>query len=397
DCPYLTGIDLHNISTGPLETIASMFKNLPYVQKITLPSIFNTASVTDFSSFISDSTKLTTLENGDKIKLNSAINTNHMFYNLPSLDLKDFIEHIESENITDASYMFYRTKSSQNTILPTTFKTHNISNMQSMFSGFMTPSLDISNMQFDSVTTMEEMLSGITIDSHEISLDDYNYSAKQIIWPTGTINAPNLTSLRGLYKGHHYLTQAIFPKLNTTVLIDLSFIFSNFTNSLTKLDLTGLDTSHVETVESMFAGTQFTLDVPTKISFDTSNVRNMHNMFYYARSSDGLLDLSDLNVSNVTDMSNLIYYTWLVTVDLTGWDTRNVTDMTEMFYDSNYITTIYASESFVTTNVTKSDRIFYMDYGGAFVGGNGTAFTGSEDITYARIDKPGKPGFFTKK
>ena len=397
DCPYLTGIDLHNISTGPLETIASMFKNLPYVQKITLPSIFNTASVTDFSSFISDSTKLTTLENGDKIKLNSAINTNHMFYNLPSLDLKDFIEHIESENITDASYMFYRTKSSQNTILPTTFKTHNISNMQSMFSGFMTPSLDISNMQFDSVTTMEEMLSGITIDSHEISLDDYNYSAKQIIWPAGTINAPNLVSLRGLYKGQHYLDKAVFPKMNTTILTDLSFIFSNFTNSLTKLDLTGLDTSHVETVESMFAGTQFTLDGPTKISFDTSNVRNMHNMFYYARSSDGLLDLSDLNVSNVTDMSNLVYYTWIVTVDLTGWDTRNVTDMTEMFYDSNYITTIYASESFVTTNVTKSERIFYMDYGGAFVGGNGTAFTGSEDITYARIDKPGKPGFFTKK
>lgn len=397
DCPYVTEIDLHNISTGPLENIASMFKNLPYIQKITLPNIFNTAAVTDFSSFLSDSTKLTTLENGDKIKLAGATNTSHMFYNLPLLDLKDFIEHIESENITDASYMFYRTKSSQNIVLPTTFKTHNISNMQSMFNGFMAPSLNISNMQFDNVTTMEKMFSGITIENSEMTLDDYNYSAKQIIWPTGTINAPNLTSLRGLYEGHHYLTQAIFPKLNTTVLTDLSFIFSNFTNSLTKLDLTGLNTSHVETVESMFAGTQFTLDVPTKISFDTSNVRNMHNMFYYARSSDGLLDLSDLNVSNVTDMSNLIYYTWLVTVDLTGWDTRNVTDMTEMFYDSNYITTIYASESFVTTNVTKSDRIFYMDYGGAFVGGNGTTFTGSEDITYARIDKPGKPGFFTKK
>ncbi len=397
DCASLEEIDLHNITTGPLENIASMFKHLPYIKKIVLPSVFNTAAVTDFSSFLADSVKLTTLENSDKIKLSSAINTSHMFYNLPLLDLKDFIEHIESENITDASYMFYRTKSSQNTILPTTFKTHNISNMQSMFSGFRTPLLDISNMQFDSVTTMEEMLSGITFDSSEISLDDYNYSAKQIIWPTTTLNAPNLVSLRGLYKGQHYLDKAVFPKMNTSVLTDLSFIFSNFTNSLTKLDLTGLDTSHVETVESMFAGTQFTLDVPTKISFDTSNVRNMHNMFYYARSSDGLLDLSDLNVSNVTDMSNLIYYTWLVTVDLTGWDTRNVTDMTEMFYDSNYITTIYASESFVTTNVTKSDRIFYMDYGGAFVGGNGTAFTGSEDITYARIDKPGKPGFFTKK
>ena len=399
DCPYLTEINLHNISTGPLETVTSMFKHLPYVQKITLPSIFNTAAVTDFSSFLSDSTKLTTLENSDKIKLAGATNTSHMFYNLPLLDLKDFIEHIESENITDASYMFYRTKSSQNIILPTTFKTHNISNMQGMFSGFRTPLLDISNMQFDSVTTMEEMLSGITFDSYEISLDDYNYSAKQIIWPTSTINAPNLVSLRGLYKGQHYLDKAVFPKMNTPVLTDLSFIFSNFTNSLTKLDLTGLDTSHVETVESMFAGTQFTLDGPTKISFDTSNVRNMHNMFYYAKSSDGLLDLSDLNVSNVTDMSNLVYYTWIVTVDLTGWDTRNVTDMSEMFYDSNHITTIYASESFVTTNVTKSERIFYMDSSvtGAFVGGNGTAYAGGEDITYARIDKPGKPGFFTKK
>ena len=399
DCPYLTEIDLHNISTGSLETVANMFKHLPNIQKIALPSVFNTAAVTDFSSFLSDSTKLTTLENSDKIKLNSAISTSHMFYNLPLLDLKDFIEHIESENITDASYMFYRTKSSQNTILPTTFKTHNISNMQGMFSGFRTPLLDISNMQFDSVTTMEEMLSGITFDSYEISLDDYNYSAKQIIWPTGTLNAPNLVSLRGLYKGQHYLDKAVFPKMNTPVLTDLSFIFSNFTNSLTKLDLTGLDTSHVKTVESMFAGTQFTLDSPTKISFDTSNVRNMHNMFYYAKSSDGLLDLSDLNVSNVTDMSNLVYYTWIVTVDLTGWNTRNVTDMSEMFYDSNHITTIYASESFVTTNVTKSERIFYMDSSvtGAFVGGNGTAYAGGEDITYARIDKPGKPGFFTKK
>ena len=397
DCANLEGIDLHNISTGPLENIASMFKHLPYVQKITLPSVFNTAAVTDFSSFLYDSTKLTTLENSDKIKLNSAINTSHMFYNLPLLDLKDFIEHIESENITDASYMFYRTKSSQNITIPTTFKTHNISNMQSMFNGFRTPSLDISNMQFDSVTTMEEMFSGITIKSSEISLDDYNYSAKQIVWPTGTINAPNLTSLRGLYKGHHYLTQAIFPKLNTTVLTDLSFIFSNFTNSLTKLDLTGLDTSHVETVESMFAGTHFTLDVPTKISFDTSNVHNMHNMFYYAKSSDGLLDLSDLNVSNVTDMSNLVYCTWIVTVDLTGWDTRNVTNMAEMFRDSNYLKTIYVSESFITTNVTKSDGIFYSSYGRSFVGGNGTTATGSEDITYARIDKPGQPGLFTKK
>lgn len=393
DCPYLTEINLHNISTGPLENIASMFKHLPYIQKITLPSVFNTAAVTDFSSFLSDSTKLTTLENSDKIKLNSAINTSHMFYNLPLLDLKDFIEHIESENITDASYMFYRTKSSQNIILPTTFKTHNISNMQGMFSGFMTPSLDISNMSFDSATTMEEMLSGITIDSNEISLDDYNYSAKQIIWPTGTINAPNLTSLRGLYKGNHYLDQIVFPKINSHSLTDLSYMFSELGTRITRLDFTGLDTSLVENTEGMFTYDTFDF-APVKIAFDTSNVKNMQSMFYYTTTQDGTIDLTGLNVSNVVTMSNTLGSSYLEVIDLTGWDTSSVEDMSHMFDYSNRLNTVYASDSFVTTKVTKFEGIF--DRCTALVGALGT--TPSPDgIEYARIDEPGKPGVFTRK
>lgn len=393
DCASLEEIDLHNITTGPLENIASMFKHLPYIKKIVLPSIFNTANVTDFSSFLSDSIKLATLENGDKIKLTSATNTSHMFYNLPSLDLKDFIEHIESENITDASYMFYRTKSSQNIIFPITFKTHNISNMQGMFNGFMTPSLDISNMSFDSATTMEEMLSGITIDSNEISLDDYNYSAKQIIWPTGTINAPNLTSLRGLYKGNHYLDQIVFPKINSHSLTDLSYMFSELGTRITRLDFTGLDTSLVENTEGMFTYDTFDF-APVKIAFDTSNVKNMQSMFYYTTTQDGTIDLTGLNVSNVVTMSNTLGSSYLEVIDLTGWDTSSVEDMSHMFDYSNRLNTVYASDSFVTTKVTKFEGIF--DRCTALVGALGT--TPSPDgIEYARIDEPGKPGVFTRK
>lgn len=393
DCASLEEIDLHNITTGPLENIASMFKHLPYIKKIVLPSIFNTANVTDFSSFLSDSIKLATLENGDKIKLTSATNTSHMFYNLPSLDLKDFIEHIESENITDASYMFYRTKSSQNIIFPITFKTHNISNMQGMFNGFMTPSLDISNMSFDSATTMEEMLSGITIDSNEISLDDYNYSAKQIIWPTGTINAPNLTSLRGLYKGNHYLDQIVFPKINSHSLTDLSYMFSELGTRITRLDFTGLDTSLVENTEGMFTYDTFDF-APVKIAFDTSNVKNMQSMFYYTTTQDGTIDLTGLNVSNVVTMSNTLGSSYLEVIDLTGWDTSSVEDMSHMFDYSNRLNTVYASDSFVTTKVTKFEGIFNRCT--ALVGALGT--TPSPDgIEYARIDEPGKPGVFTRK
>ena len=390
DCPYLTEIDLHNISTGPLENIASMFKNLPNVQKITLPNIFNTAAVTDFSSFLADNIRLATLENGDKIKLTSATDTNHMFANTISLDIKDFIHHIESENITDASYMFYRTTSSQNTTVPTTFKTNHISNMKDMFGGFKVPLLDISNMNFDSATTMEEMLSGANPD--EITLDDNKYSAQQIIWPDHPVEAPYLTSLRGLYKGNHYLDQIVFPKINSHSLTDLGYMFSELGTRITRLDLTGLDTSLVENTEGMFTYDTFDF-APVKIAFDTSNVKNMQSMFYYTTTQDGTIDLTGLNVSNVVTMSNTLGSSYLEVIDLTGWDTSSVEDMSHMFDYSNRLNTVYASDSFVTTKVTKFEGIFDRC---TVAGALGTRAS-SDGIEYARIDKPGKPGVFTRK
>ena len=390
DCANLEEIDLHNISTGPLENVASMFKNLPNVQKITLPNVFNTASITDFSSFLADNIRLTTLENGDKIKLTSATNTNHMFANTISLDIKDFIHHIESENITDASYMFHRTTSSQNITIPTTFKTHHISNMKAMFGGFKVPLLDISNMAFDSVTTMEEMLSGES--PNEITLDDNKYSAQQIIWPDHPVEAPYLASLRGLYKGNHYLDQIVFPKINSHSLTDLSYMFSELGARITRLDFTGLDTSLVENTEGMFTYDSFYL-APVKIAFDTSNVKNMQSMFYYTTTQDGTIDLTGLNVSSVVNMSNTLGSSYLEVIDLTGWDTSSVEDMSHMFDYSNHLNTVYASDSFVTTKVTKFEGIFDRC---TVAGALGTRAS-SDGIEYARIDEPGKPGVFTKK
>lgn len=390
DCANLEEIDLHNISTGPLENVASMFKNLPNVQKITLPNVFNTASITDFSSFLADNIRLTTLENSDKIKLTNATDTNHMFANTISLDIKDFIHHIESENITDASYMFYRTTSSQNITIPTTFKTNRISNMKDMFGGFKVPLLDISNMAFDGVTTMEEMLSGES--PNEITLDDNKYSAQQIIWPDHPVEAPYLASLRGLYKGNHYLDQIVFPKINSHSLTDLSYMFSELGARITRLDFTGLDTSLVENTEGMFTYDSFYL-APVKIAFDTSNVKNMQSMFYYTTTQDGTIDLTGLNVSNVVNMSNTLGSSYLEVIDLTGWDTSSVEDMSHMFDYSNRLNTVYASDSFVTTKVTKFEGIFDRC---TVAGALGTRAS-SDGIEYARIDEPGKPGVFTKK
>jgi hypothetical protein len=59
------------------------------------------------------------------------------------------------------------------------------------------------------------------------------------------------------------------------------------------------------------------------------------------------------------------------------------------------LTTIYASDKFVTTNVTKSTYMFRKQ--GAIVGGAGTVWAGHGDsIQYARIDGgPDNPGYFT--
>ncbi|MBF1038577.1 MAG: hypothetical protein HXL13_04155, partial [Candidatus Nanosynbacter sp.] len=46
--------------------------------------------------------------------------------------------------------------------------------------------------------------------------------------------------------------------------------------------------------------------------------------------------------------------------------------------------------------VTQSDDLFYLGGYDNLVGGNGTHAAG-QDITYARIDRPGKPGAFTLK
>ena len=71
--------------------------------------------------------------------------------------------------------------------------------------------------------------------------------------------------------------------------------------------------------------------------------------------------------------------------------------MHEMFYYCRNLTTIYATNSFVTTSVTNSTYMFTGDI--KLVGGWGTTYDSSKiDKTYARIDEyNGNPGYFTDK
>ena len=120
--------------------------------------------------------------------------------------------------------------------------------------------------------------------------------------------------------------------------------------------------------------------------FNTENVTNMRYMFDGCWSLKSL-DLTNFNTENVTDMYYMFAYCKsLESLDLTNFNTAKVTDMAGMFQSCYALKTIYASDKFVTDQVTESTCMFsdcsnLKDY-----------TSSKEDHTYANC---GPTGYFT--
>ena len=374
-------IDLGSMQTGPLTSIVGIFKNATNLQAITLPSVFNTTNITDMSSLFENNSALTTINNLANLDTTNATNMSRMFAYTPYLPQNNIIPNLKANKVTNASYMFYKASANSSVTFPSTFNTENLTDMSYMFMNFYTPQLDISNFKLGNVTTMEGTFSS----------ESAEYSVGKIVWPSGEINMPNLTTMRGLFKYNISQSNITLPTFKTPRLADTSYMFYGIKRIESIENINNLDTANVETMEAMFAGNDTSLmkDKQIKFSFNTAKVKNMSKMFN--NSYINYLDLSSFDTRSLVTAASMFDYTWLKVIDLTNWDTRNLEDVTSMFYDSTWLQTIYASESFVTTKVTASNNIFYnvaKDYGTGTIGNN---------ITYARIGTPGAPGAFTKK
>ena len=120
--------------------------------------------------------------------------------------------------------------------------------------------------------------------------------------------------------------------------------------------------------------------------FNTENVTNMRYMFGWCTSLKSL-DLTNFNTENVTDMYYMFAYCKsLESLDLTNFNTAKVTNMTAMFHKCSALKTIYASDKFVTDQVTEGSNMFSNCF-------NLKDYTSSkEDHTYANC---GPTGYFT--
>lgn len=125
------------------------------------------------------------------------------------------------------------------------------------------------------------------------------------------------------------------------------------------------------------------------------NVENMNRMF--ALSKIETVNLSNFDTSKVISMSYMFAYSSFEKLNLSGFNTSNVVNMSNMFDQCKKLKTIYASNRFVTDNVTSSSGMFRDSL--YLKGGAGTSFSSSHtDKEYARIDGgTSSPGYFTLK
>ena len=120
--------------------------------------------------------------------------------------------------------------------------------------------------------------------------------------------------------------------------------------------------------------------------FNTENVTNMRYMFDLCKSLKSL-DLTNFNTENVTDMYYMFAYcTSLESLDLTNFNTAKVTNMKGMFGSCSALKTIYASDKFVTDQITEGSCMF-------------TDCLNLKDYTYSKEDHTyancGPTGYFT--
>lgn len=190
--------------------------------------------------------------------------------------------------------------------------------------------------------------------------------------------------------------------LNTKNVKTMSTMFQHC-HSLQKIDLSNFDTKNVTNMGAMFSYCKSLTDLDVS-KFDTKNVKDMSGLFNRCEKLKQI-NIQNFNTENVTNMMQMFYgCKEIVELDLSSFNTKNVKSMARMFSDCSKLKTIYASNKFVTNNVSGKDRDGFDAANNLFdeclslVGGNGTKYNKDHtDKKYAQIDSASTPGYFTLK
>ena len=445
DCSSLTSLDVTHFNTAKVTDMIAMFYSCSSLTSLDVTH-FNTENVTKMYSMFYSCSSLTSL---DVTHFNTAKVTNmiYMFYNCSSLTSLD-VTHFNTANVKVMSYMF-SSCSSLTSLDVRNFNTANVMNMNGMFSySVALTSLYLTNFNTEKVTNMEDMFSGC--QALTTIYASSKFVTTQVTKSSGMFNKCEKLKGEEEWKNDKatdktyakieggYFSRAI-PRVKyadgtltfflasketlgeneyelnsgknlpewvkhtfsiTKVVFDTSFANARPTScykwffwceKLNQVEgIKNLNTKEVTDMADMFYECRdlSSLDVS---GFNTEKVTDMSGMFYECISLK-LLDVAKFNTANVKSMSNMFYRCYnLDLLNVTNFNTANVTNMQGMFYSCPALTTIYASDKFVTGQVTDGSNMFsncinlkgFIDYK------NNSDKT---DHTYANY----KTGYFTK-
>ena len=349
---------------------------------------FNTANVKDMSYMFSLCSSLKSL---DVTHFNTANVTSmtRMFLGCSSLTSLD-VTNFNTAKVTDMSYMFQDCYALTSLYL-TNFNTEKVTNMESMFSSckalitiyasskFVTTQVSNSSSMFYKCEKLKgevDWTKDKAIDKTYAKIEGGYFSGgiPRVKYADGTLTF-FLTSKETLGENEYELNSGKnFPEWMkhslgiTKVVFDTSFANARPTScykwfwwcdKLKQVEgIKNLNTKEVTDMVDMFCDCRdlSSLDVS---GFNTGKVTDMSGMFYDCISLK-LLDVTNFNTANVKSMSNMFYRCYnLDLLNVTNFNTANVTNMQGMFYSCPALTTIYASDKFVTTNVETGSNMFF--------------------------------------
>ena len=420
DCSSLTSLDVTHFNTAKVTDMESMFSSCSSLTSLDV-SHFNTANVTNMSYMFSICVALTSLDvtNFDTANVTDMTRMFMDCSSLTSLDVTNF----NTANVTDMSYMFANCAALTSLYL-TNFNTANVTDMERMFSfckvlttiyassKFVTTQVSNSSRMFNKC----EKLKGEVVwkkdkatDKTYAKIEGGYFSGRipRVKYADGTLtfflasketlgeNEYELNSGKNLpewVKKHSLgITKVVFDTSFANARPTSCYKWFWWCDKLKQVEgIKNLNTKEVTDMVNMFCDCRdlSSLDVS---GFNTGKVTDMSGMFYDCISLK-LLDVAKFNTANVKSMSNMFYNCQnLASLNVTNFNTANVTNMQGMFSGCPALTTIYASDKFVTGQVTDGSNMFSncINLKGFIDCKNNSDKT---DHTYANY----KTGYFTK-
>ena len=372
-CSALKSLDLTNFNTAKVTNMSNMFKGCSALTSLGLTN-FNTAKVTDMGNMFNGCSALTSL---DLTNFNTAKVTymNNMFEGCSALTTIYASDKFVTDNVSHGLDMFTGCKSLKDY---SDSKTDHTYAYCGGTDGYFTPVFDYA--EFNNATGTLTFRRGLSKPAGAYDLNEGDntpewrrekepeYNNDEFFVPGSKINIKKVvfdasfanvrpTSCYEWFDGCTNLTQIEgIENLNTEKVTNMGSMFSGC-YVLNPLDVSNFNTQNVEDMSDMFVSCMDLKSLNVS-NFDTQKVKDMNDMFYNCNSLTSL-DVSNFNTQNVENMSYMFSCCeGLNSLDLSKFDTQKVTNMNSMFWNSSALTTIYASDQFVTTKVSSGADMF---------------------------------------